>query len=454
MKTKLNLCALLLPFALISNTASAAEIAGRTLVALGQVEASGEQKRALKRRSPVFDIDTVTTGANSTAQFKMMDGGLLAVKENTQLLISTYEYDPETDTGSAVMNLLSGGIRTISGKIKNDNGEYQLKTPVGSIGIRGTHFEIELVEGDLFIAVWDGAIDLNVDTSDIQQTVSFGANEQFNFGLIQANGQVTGLLTVPEVFESGHTAEPNQQTDETEQSDEDAETDDGSQSQDEEQQSATANNQSQQSEATNDQTGDGNSGSQQQNTLAVELDTNSEAPVLEVEEETVLDIPIADLVEDVLPAIEPEEVDKEPDFDDPATSPIADRVGLANFSLAEHQFNSSVGAVTDATVSMQINFDRQSVENGFLSFSDEGGEWLARFNGAIRGAELDVGVNFASHGNNLAEGEIGAIFTTAQTINGKIELKEVNDPETQASGTFELSETTETTQTEDISTDL
>lgn len=424
-----------LSLAILTAPGKAADIAGRTLVALGQVEAAGEQSRSLKRRSPVYDIDTVTTGANSKAQFKMMDGGLLAVKENTQLLISTYKYDPETDTGSAVMNLLSGGIRTISGKIKNENGEYQLKTPVGSIGIRGTHFEVELVGGDLFVAVWDGAIDLNVETSGIQETVSFGANEQFNFGRIQANGQVTGLLTAPEIFDSGHSIDPTQ-TDEESQSNEAEDTsNERPNSSDIEQPSVgLTDNESEQLLTTTE--------------LQIETSSSNNDAII-----AATDIEIE--VEPHEPNNENRQQELEQELKQELyVNPIADRRGSAEFTLASHDIVSSLGSASDVSVSMRINFDQQTVEQGFLSFTDEGGEWLARFNGAIRDAELDLGVNYAHHGNNLAEGTIDARFIEADTISGSVELTEQEDESVTAGGDFTLGESASPTSVDEVTTDL
>lgn len=201
----------LLTLSLVVSSHSVAEVlAGKTIIASGEVKASDQKNvRQLSRRSPVYKVDRVTTAPNSQAQFKMIDGGILALQENTQLEISSYQYDEENKTGSAVMNLLSGGLRTISGKIKSYNGNYQLNTPVGSIGVRGTHYEVEMVGSELFLAVWDGAIDFT--SSKTQQVSSFGEGEHFNFAKIeQSSGKVTGLLEAPAVFKNGHSIANNQ----------------------------------------------------------------------------------------------------------------------------------------------------------------------------------------------------------------------------------------------------
>ena len=79
-----------------STAALSVEMAGKTMIAKGNVEAfeTETEKRNLKRRSPIFNVDTVTTQPNSKAQFRMSDGTLLAVKESSTILISEYNYDP------------------------------------------------------------------------------------------------------------------------------------------------------------------------------------------------------------------------------------------------------------------------------------------------------------------------------------------------------------------------
>ena len=123
-------------------------VAGKTMIATGNVKAisiDNEEKRRLKRRSSVFTNDVVVTGTASKTQLRMSDGSMIALKENTELIISQYNFNSGAEKNSAVLDLVKGGLRSITGAIKADNGQYQLKTPVGSIGIRGTHYEIEIV---------------------------------------------------------------------------------------------------------------------------------------------------------------------------------------------------------------------------------------------------------------------------------------------------------------------
>ncbi|MEY8252614.1 MAG: FecR family protein, partial [Colwellia sp.] len=144
----------------LSGVLAAKEVAGKTILVKGKVKAfegNTAIERRLRRRSPIYGTDLVKTDTNSKTQLRMTDGGMIALKENSELLISNYQYNAVDKTGNVVMELVKGGLRSVTGAIKSKKGGYQLKTPVGSIGIRGTHYEIEIIQGEVFIAVWDGA---------------------------------------------------------------------------------------------------------------------------------------------------------------------------------------------------------------------------------------------------------------------------------------------------------
>jgi hypothetical protein len=174
--------------------------AGKTILAKGSVVATSDDspQRPLKRRDTVYSVDRITTGGQSKAQFSMSDGGLIALKENSELNIANYDFNAETQQGAASIELIKGGLRSISGVIKKNGGSYDVKTPVGSIGIRGTHFELQLLDGDMFVAVWDGAIDLTLDN---QHVVSLGSNEPFSFAQVTSFGEVIQTKEAPAVFD-------------------------------------------------------------------------------------------------------------------------------------------------------------------------------------------------------------------------------------------------------------
>lgn len=176
---------------------------GITLVASGTVEAvvTADEVREIKRRSNIFETDTVTTGAESKAQFRMKDGAMIALIENTEWQVVDYKYQ-EAGEDAVAMQLIKGGLRTISGQVgKADNTQYKLDTPVGSIGIRGTHYEVRITDdGQLLLAVYEGMIVIETD----QGTYEVGSSVGYAYAVVDANGNLSYLDTMPAEFTEGH----------------------------------------------------------------------------------------------------------------------------------------------------------------------------------------------------------------------------------------------------------
>ncbi|WP_377109926.1 FecR domain-containing protein [Pseudoalteromonas sp. R86517] len=351
-------------------------VAGKTILARGAVlatDAESTQQRTLKRRDTVYGVDKITTGEKSKAQFSMSDGGLIALKENSELNIANYEFNTTTQQGSASIELIKGGLRSISGVIKKNGGAYSVKTPVGSIGIRGTHFELQLIDGDMYVAVWDGAIDLTLED---QSVVSLGSNEPFSFAQVTSSGRVIKTTQAPAVFT---------QTIATISDDTTAE-------QPTEQQSIVQNN-------TSEKTTDAD--------ISI-TDVYAQQQFQAVNDATLID-------------------------------QIAQRQGVFNYQATSFDVSSSLGEVSDFSMSMSVDFDNGTVPDGEISFNDAGGNWYAAYSGLIDLTKLDLAVTFASHNNNKATGQIDAVFLNdIDTITGDFSLSEINNPAVNASGDFRL----------------
>ena len=241
---------------LATGIGQASQMAGKTMVARGKVNAISEDSntpRKLKRRAPVYGSDVVTTGEKGKAQIRMTDGGMIALKANSELVIADYEYSTDDGKGSVVMELVKGGLRSVTGAIKADSGDYKLKTPVGSIGIRGTHYEIEMVGSEMFIAVWDGAIDVQVETGvEAGNTLSFGDGEDYSYASIDEEGNVTEFIDPPENFNSGMSSEADD-SDESEESEESDSEEEGAQDSDSEQEEESEQEESEQEESSEEE---------------------------------------------------------------------------------------------------------------------------------------------------------------------------------------------------------
>lgn len=124
-------------------------VVAHMVVANGQVTAKDEQgqARALKRRDPIFSGDTITT-MNGFAEIHFEDGGLVTLDANSVFKINEYNWKGvEDNTERGFFELLKGGLRAISGAIGNLNkSHYRVVTPVATIGLRGTHYALRLLD--------------------------------------------------------------------------------------------------------------------------------------------------------------------------------------------------------------------------------------------------------------------------------------------------------------------
>lgn len=137
-----------------SAQSKAREPAGHILWAFGQVERIGSDGAAkpLAKGDPVFEGDVVRTAPGSSAQLIMSDEALVALRAESSLKLDRYRYHGVEDgTEAALLQLLKGGIRSITGAIGRTNKEsYQLRNDGHVIGIRGTDHETYATESGTF----------------------------------------------------------------------------------------------------------------------------------------------------------------------------------------------------------------------------------------------------------------------------------------------------------------
>jgi hypothetical protein len=108
------------------------------------------ERRTLKTSSNIYMNDTLTTDADSEAQIIYSDNSIMTFRPNTKFYINEYNYVPKApksqggkSVGRYVVDLIEGGFRTITGFIAKDNpDDYQVNTPVATIGVRGTEFTV------------------------------------------------------------------------------------------------------------------------------------------------------------------------------------------------------------------------------------------------------------------------------------------------------------------------
>ena len=118
---------------------------GMVVASRGEVIAlSNGGSRELKQGDFIYVNDEILTSARSFAVLQFTDGAKVTVRPDSTLIIEQYLY-AGNENDEATLNLVSGGLRVITGAMAKSNPEnYKVKTPVALMGVRGTEFSIML----------------------------------------------------------------------------------------------------------------------------------------------------------------------------------------------------------------------------------------------------------------------------------------------------------------------
>ena len=130
-------CALALLFA-VQSTASFAEGAkiGNAVATKNKVEGLvGGATHSISKGTDVFTNEVVRTGDSSVADLKFIDETSLSVGPISEIRLDKFVYDPTGSSGSVVIEATRGAFRFVTGK--QDKKVYEIKTPYGTLGIRG-----------------------------------------------------------------------------------------------------------------------------------------------------------------------------------------------------------------------------------------------------------------------------------------------------------------------------
>jgi hypothetical protein len=142
--------------------------------AVGNVSAIGAdgRSRALSKGSEIEVGETVAT-QQGRAQLRFADGAYMSLQPGTEFKVEEFRYGnsgkPDA-SDNIVMNLIKGGMRTVTGLIGRTNrANYKLRTDVATIGIRGTEYtvrytnsiEVFCVDGAIVVQNEGGTLNLN-----------------------------------------------------------------------------------------------------------------------------------------------------------------------------------------------------------------------------------------------------------------------------------------------------
>jgi hypothetical protein len=98
-------------------------------------EASGSVAGTLSAGSGVHANETVKTGSSGQAGLRFLDESNLAVGPSSNVRLDKFVYDPNKGSGSIAIEATRGAFRFSTGA--QNKGEVKVKTPYGTLGMRG-----------------------------------------------------------------------------------------------------------------------------------------------------------------------------------------------------------------------------------------------------------------------------------------------------------------------------
>ena len=134
---------------------------GSVVAVIQQANAVGSPtgKRMLDVAAPVYIGDQIQTGEIGEAQLRFRDSTKLVVGPNSKLVIDDFVYKSRGTAEDVSINAVRGTFRFITGS--SPKNAYSLKTPVATIGVRGTEFDFSVGRnGETTLVLYEGSASL------------------------------------------------------------------------------------------------------------------------------------------------------------------------------------------------------------------------------------------------------------------------------------------------------
>ena len=131
--------------ALIVLPAGAATEIGKTVVVVKTVTGQVEQSvRRLVVNDGVQQNEIIATEVDAASEIIFLDGTKISVGPRAQITLDKFVYDPDPSKGTFFLTATQGVFRFVTGSMAHQS--YQIKTPNGTIGVRGTDLNILVCE--------------------------------------------------------------------------------------------------------------------------------------------------------------------------------------------------------------------------------------------------------------------------------------------------------------------
>ena len=106
------------------------------------------ETRKLKAGDKIYLNETIYAGVGAGTQILLLDQSTFTIGEDSEVVMDTFVFDPETNDGKIVASVKQGSLKVISGLISKKNPDsLTVEVPEGTLGSRGTEFQTIVSKG-------------------------------------------------------------------------------------------------------------------------------------------------------------------------------------------------------------------------------------------------------------------------------------------------------------------
>ncbi len=119
----------------------------------------GRETLAPVTGGPLHPRDHLVTGPDGRVEITFADDTRLILGADGELVLDGYRFEPEGEGGDALFRLKTGALFVTAGRIaEQKGGAVVVRTPVASIGVRGTEFWTGPKDGNQAVLLLSGKV--------------------------------------------------------------------------------------------------------------------------------------------------------------------------------------------------------------------------------------------------------------------------------------------------------
>jgi ferric-dicitrate binding protein FerR (iron transport regulator) len=130
---------------------------GKTVIVVRTVTGTlATDVRQLVINDGVAQNELIATAPDAASEIEFVDGTKLTLGPRAHVVLDKFVYDPDPSKGAFFLSVSEGVFRFVTGTMAHQS--YSIKTPNGTVGVRGTVFNMLVFSNSSIVQVVDGEV--------------------------------------------------------------------------------------------------------------------------------------------------------------------------------------------------------------------------------------------------------------------------------------------------------